>query len=407
MAVIWMMVCCGVVLDTPGQVSRNARHLWDRPREGNEAYEFHTTMVRSLIDTPDREQSEFGRSVFRAFFEDLKESREKIDAITALRSNYVKVVSAEFAVELVRSLLLDPDIEVRMYAIKAVGMFRKGGNCADELIALSESDLPVEMLVDVIDAMGRSRDEVFLPSLETALKNGFDSVRSYAAKGLGELSRGRPEIGSKHGLALLADPSVGVRVAALSLISVSDLSDKVEILGEIALAKESGEPSDAQHMDADAVSIRRAAAWELLQLSHQRPEIGSKYGPALLEDPSTDVRKLAVSLIVYSDLEDKNSIVERLRYDDDREVSSEAFRHLKYLEMQSKRERDRSASELKLIKSLIGPEGGVARVYALKVLGAMNDPQHLPLLRTLLKDADAEVREAAREAIDSITADED
>jgi len=277
----------------------------------------------------------------RKFFDGLKDRDTKLAAVGVFDARYVYTVPAEAADDVLGKLLNDSDLKVRLRAAHALGYLGKGGNHFDDLVALFK-DADVAGLHDVLYAMGRSRDQQFVPFLREALKSDDSGVKLAAAFELARLSArdARGDI-----VPLLKDPKPEVRACAIENLS---------LLGDDADTPRIREMLD----DPDAFVRSRAAT----ALGFRKGDETAKALAAKLTDPAPSVRAAAAFSLG--------------------ELKATAYRGA--------------------VEKLLDDHDLVARRYAVKSLGEMGDAAARPALEGKLKDEDYMVRSLALESLSAL-----
>ncbi len=146
------------------------------PVEEQRVYAFEEELL-AIDDMAEREAR------MRAHFAALETPAEKIAAIGMLNSRYVYVLERPANGALAAPLMSDPDRGVRIAAAEAIAYNDAGAAYADVLRRLLAED-DVEVRCAALWAMGRSRDDSFLPDITACQADAHADVRIAASDSL-------------------------------------------------------------------------------------------------------------------------------------------------------------------------------------------------------------------------------
>ena len=280
-------------------------------------------------------------------------------------------IGAKEAVPHLVDLLKDPDKDVRRAAVDALGQIG------------AAAMVVVPHLVDLLNDFVK----VAVPQLVVSLNDPDKDVRRAAAYALSSIG-GEAKTAVPHLVDLLKDPDKDLRLAA------------ADVLGRIGAAAKDAVPQLVVSLNAPDKDVRRAAADAL-------GHIGAKAKDAvphlvdLLKDPDKDLRRAAVDALGQIGAAAKAAVPQlvALLKDPDKDVCRAAA------DVLGKIGSDAKDAVPQLVVSLNDPDQFVrwTAVDALGRIGAAAKAAVPHLVQLLLKDPDWGVRQAAAEALATVS----
>ena len=224
-----------------------------------------------LREMPERDR----RPLIRSFFNKLKTSEEKLEAIGMTNSRYVYAVPRSMVGELMGPLLRDPDSRVRVEAVDSLRYNAAARGLAEELRRLFRED-GIEVKLAVISAMAAPRDDRFAADLESYLTHADPRVRVAATFALAHAVQS--DAAYRRVADLFQDSDIEIRQSVMQVLptrepflpeirlGLKDPSERVReaALRSLAYGKSAELVSLAEPMLADPHPYVQAAAVEAL-----------------------------------------------------------------------------------------------------------------------------------------------
>jgi HEAT repeat protein len=348
----------------------------DENQDAEKAHRAVSEFERTLATSPrsqDYKTNKDRDAKIREFFNQLKDSTTKIEAIGMMDSRYVYYISKDLIAELLGKLIKDDDIKVRARAAHAIGYNGLGDRFADDIInLLKEKDPSVKR--SVIYAMGRAQGDRFLPYLKELLADADRAIRFDAAFQL-----------SWRPAEKVADDYRKLLV---------DRDDYVRATGLRYLARYAGEKPPLsiadleKYLDDPSQDVRLAAIEALAHRGHDSTKRLSK----LLDDPAPRIRTQTLQTLGALKAVDQIDAVVKALNDRDVVVRRYGVMAMEFV----------GAERPEALRAMLKDNDDQVREHAARILGVFRDAGAVEGLASLLSDKVDRVRREAVKALGQI-----